>query len=52
MALPSRFTGIVGTHSRGIIDAIEKQLKFINLKPVQSISFSFNPFQEDVASVR
>lgn len=52
MALPYKFTGGFNTKSKGVIDAIEKQIKSVTLKPVKKITFSYNPFQDNVYSIR
>lgn len=43
-----------GTYRRsaGVVSAIGKQLKLINLKPVKKISVQFDPFHENAKSVR
>ncbi|CAH0390910.1 unnamed protein product [Bemisia tabaci] len=42
MALPP--TGVLHRRSGGIVAAIRKQVKILNLKPVKKIQFSFDPF--------
>lgn len=43
-----------GTYKRsaGIISAIAKQMKSINLKPVKKIQVSFDPFHENAVTAR
>jgi len=38
--------------SAGIYSAIGKQLKSVNLKPVERVVFKFDPFQQNVKTVR
>ncbi|XP_057655838.1 39S ribosomal protein L53, mitochondrial [Diorhabda carinulata] len=38
--------------SAGVISAISKQLKLINLKPVKKIQVQFDPFHENAATAR
>lgn len=38
--------------SAGVMSAISKQLKSINLKPVQRITFTFDPFSENAKTAR
>lgn len=38
--------------SQGIVSAIAKQLKRVNLKGVNRITVTFDPFAEDVKSTR
>lgn len=40
------------TRSAGVISAITKQLKFVNLKPVKKIEVQFDPFQEHAVTAR
>merc|ERR1711911_331099 len=40
------------SRSAGIYSAIGKQLNSVNLKPVQKIVFKFDPFQQNVTTVR
>lgn len=40
------------TRSGGIVSAIAKQLKTINLKPVKKITVQFDPFHDNAVSVR
>ncbi|XP_076765534.1 mitochondrial ribosomal protein L53 [Xylocopa sonorina] len=49
MSIP--FTG-THTRSHGVISAIIKQLKTINLKPVQSINIKFDPFHDKALEIR
>merc|ERR1711962_612006 len=51
MALPYRYTGTV-SRSAGIFSALAKNAKLLNLKPAQRINFTFDPFGEDVLSIR
>ena len=38
--------------SNGIVAAIAKQLKSVNLKAVKRVTVSFNPFNENAKSTR
>lgn len=38
--------------SAGLVSAIGKQLKVINLKPVKKIQVQFDPFHENAKAVR
>lgn len=49
MSIP--FSGRV-TRSGGLMSAIGKQLKSLNLKPVKRIDFRFDPFHEKVTPAR
>lgn len=40
------------TRSAGIISAIAKQLKSVNLKPVKRIEVQFDPFHENAVTAR
>lgn len=40
------------TRSAGIISAITKELKFVNLKPVKKIEVQFDPFHQNAITVR
>jgi len=40
------------TRSAGLISAIVKQKKLINLTPVKSVQFTFDPFAENIKSTR
>merc|ERR1712126_184020 len=40
------------SRSAGIYSAIGKQLKSVNLKPVEKIVFKFDPFRQNVTTVR
>lgn len=51
MALPYLHTGTF-TRSAGLVSALAKQTRLINLKPAKKISFSFDPFREDASVVR
>ncbi|KAK7863735.1 hypothetical protein R5R35_011141 [Gryllus longicercus] len=49
MSVP--FSGTIG-RSRGIVDAIHKQLRLLNLKPVGRIAIKFDPFGSKASETR
>ncbi|XP_046383896.1 39S ribosomal protein L53, mitochondrial [Ischnura elegans] len=49
MSVP--FSGTL-SRSAGLVSAITKQLKNVNLKPVKQISVAFDPFHHNAASIR
>lgn len=40
------------TRSGGIVAAIGKQMKLVNLKPLKSINIKFDPFHENAQQTR
>lgn len=51
MALPYKHAGTF-LRSGGINAAVNKQAKLLNLKPAKRIVFTFDPFGENVTSIR
>lgn len=49
MSIP--FSGTL-TRSAGIYSAIGKQLKSVSLKPVKQVVFRFDPFHQNVKTIR
>lgn len=49
MSIP--FSGTL-TRSGGILPAIGKQIKLLNLKGVKRVTISFDPFHENAQTVR
>lgn len=46
-----KYSGTI-VRSRGLVSAIAKQFKLINLKAVQRVTIKFDPFAENVQSTR
>jgi len=51
MALPYRYTGTV-SRGAGLFAALAKNSKQLNLKPAKRLNFTFDPFGEDILSIR
>lgn len=49
MAIP--YSGTF-TRSGGLVSALGKQIKLINLKPVKKVDISFDPFHANATAVR
>lgn len=49
MSVP--FSGTL-KRSAGIVSAIAKQLRFVNLKPVKKVVVKFDPFNKNVTETR
>lgn len=46
-----KYSGTI-RRSRGIVSAIAKQFKLVNLKAVNKVTVSFDPFAKNVRSTR